>query len=523
MRRLLWGLCAVLGLNGGVFAEEKTTDIVLPAPFTAAEFQQHAAFLASDDLAGRAVGSEGWNKAAEYVIRLFREAGLKPLAADESWFQEFSVNTVNGETVAKNILAVSPGRGELRNQAVIVTAHLDHLGIRRDATPQEDAIFNGADDNASGMAALLLLAQAFGAQKDPQPESRRTVIFASFDAEEHGLLGAKHYASHPVWPLEQTAAVINFDAMGRLRMGKVYASDAETNPVLAKVVAEAAKSRGLVAETRFGGHGRSDHAVFVERGIPGIHFFTGANSDYHQVSDELERLNFEGGATIAWIGWQALQKASLHPERLQFEKANPLFDMQFALNLIKTMGIVPVMNAQEGRYPQILFVLPDTPAAQYGLQAGDQITALNGIRFKRVEDALTAFHQVSFDDGLRFTVLRRGKETELRIPAAFFEKMSGPSAERLDNGKYEVLFRHQPPAAVKSVYLAGEFNQWKPMALKMDGPDAEGAFTTRLELKPGVYEYKFVHEGKDWTADPRNLYQVGKYGNSVLWVGVERK
>jgi hypothetical protein len=302
-------------------------------------------------------------------------------------------------------------------------------------------------------------------------------------------------------------------------MGKLYASDAETNPLLAQAATDAAKSRGLVAETRFGGHGRSDHAVFIERGIPAVHFFTGANSDYHQVTDEWQLLNFEGGATIAWIGWQVLQKAMAHSEPLQFEKLNPIFDMQFSINFVRMLGILPVMNAQEGRYPQILYVLPDTPAARYGMKSGDQITALNGIKLKRVEDALTIFSQLTFDDGLRLAILRGGKETELHVPAAFFEEMSGPKSKRLEDGSYEVHFSYQPPSGIKSVYLAGEFNKWKPTALRMDGPDDEGRFTAKLELAPGVYEYKFVHEGTDWTADPRNLYRVGKYGNSVLWVG----
>jgi hypothetical protein len=498
----------------------------LPVPFTAAEFQKHVVFLSSDELAGRNVGTVGWEQAAEYVIRHFKAAGLKPLQPDGSWFQEFRLNLANlpiGVTTGKNILAVFPGGGNLKDQAVIVSAHLDHLGTKADGKEGEDRIFNGADDNASGVAAILLMAQALNEQKDALPQAHRTVIFASFDAEERGLQGAHHYARNPVWPLEQTAAVINFDSMGRLRMGKVYASDAETNPVLAQTVLAAAKSRGLVAETRFGGHGRSDHAVFLERKIPGMHFFTGANADYHQVTDQWERLNLEGGATVAWIGWQALQTAIAHPERLEFEPPNPAFDMQLTLNFVRTMGIIPALNAQEGRYPQILFVTPNSAAAKYGLKSGDQIAAVNGIRLNRVEDALTIFQQLTFEDGLRLTVVRGRAESEAHFPASFFQEMSGPKTTRREDGHYDAVFRYQPPAVVKAVYLAGDFNEWQPLAHKMDGPDEKGAFTTQLDLKEGVYQYKFVHEGTDWVSDPKNLYQVGKERNSVFWLGPVRK
>jgi len=497
----------------------------LPAPFTAAEFQKHAAYLASDELTGRAPGSDGSAKAATYVVRHFEQYSLKPLQADGSWFQEFPLKVASPDAskTAKNILAVLPGQGNLQREAVVVCAHYDHLGSRSDGAEGEDTIYNGADDNASGVSALLLIAQALATQKHSLAESRRTVIFASFDAEERGLLGAKHYVQHPLWPLERTAAIVNFDGMGRLRMGKVFASDAETNPMLAQVVRDAARRRRIVAETRFGGHGRSDHAVFLDRGIPGMHFFTGANSDYHQVTDESERLNSDGGATIAWLGFEAIRSAVAHPGRIEYQKLKPSFDMTFALNLMRTFGIVPVVSTQEGRYPQILIVVPESPAAKHGLISGDQITAVNGLRFNRVEDGLTIFQQLTFEDGVRMSILRGGTKAEVNIPASFFEEMSGPKSTLLENGKYEVLFGYQATGETKTVYLAGEFNDWEPMAHRMDGPDNSGLFTTRLELDQGVYEYKFVIEGKDWKADPQNLYQVGKYNNSVLWVGTPRK
>ena len=95
----------------------------------------------------------------------------------------------------------------------------------------------------------------------------------------------------------------------------------------------------------------------------------------------------------------------------------------------------------------------------------------------------------------------------------------GPKTARLENGKYAVDFRYQAARGVKAVYLAGEFNQWQPTGHPMNGPDASGLFATRLELPEGIYEYKFVIEGKDWTPDPENIYRVGKHDNSVLWIG----
>lgn len=506
--------------------DEKTAAGKLTPPFTQADFKKHVKYLASDELAGRAPGTEGSAKAAEYIIEHFKSCGLAPLQRDGLWFQEFKLNRANqrnAETTARNILAVLPGRGALKDQAVILTAHYDHLGMRAgDATDETDRIRNGADDNASGVAAVLMIARELTKNAQSLPESHRTTIIASFDAEEAGLVGARYYARNPIWPLDRTSAVINLDGIGRLRMGKIFASDAETNPMLAQIVRDAAKAQGLVAETKFGGHGRSDHAVFTDLGIPAMQFFSGANIDYHQVTDEWERLNLDGGAKIAWIAHRVLRDAILYPDTIKYEKPDPLFDITFALNLLQIVGIVPVVNAQDGRYPQILFVLPNSPAAEFGLQAGDKFTALNGMKFTRVEDGITIFPQLTFEDGLRISILRGGKNVEAIVPAEFFATMSGPKSKPLDNGKFEVEFRYQAPVGTKAVFLAGEFNSWKPMAHAMNGP-TDVFFTTKLELPEGVYEYKFVLEGTNWQADPMNLYRGGKYGNSVLWVGTKRK
>src|SRR6202035_194577 len=121
------------------------------------------------------------------------------------------------KVTARNLLAVFPGQGALANEAILVSAHHDHLGIDPALVKAgKDGIFNGADDNASGCAALLLLAQALHAEKARLPSSHRTVIFASFDAEERGLVGSRYYVSHPLWPLNKTTANINLDAVGRL-------------------------------------------------------------------------------------------------------------------------------------------------------------------------------------------------------------------------------------------------------------------------------------------------------------------
>ncbi|MEM9354351.1 MAG: M28 family peptidase [Planctomycetota bacterium] len=517
MLRFAW-LVLVYGVHRSAFSADP-----LPPPFTPGVFRSHVELLASDDLAGRFPGTGGSQEAAEYIVEQLKQAGWQPFGEDGGWVQSFPVelgSSVAGMIAGQNILARMPGRGELANEAVIFTAHYDHIGIlRADQEFADDFIYNGADDNASGVAVILMIAQAF-ADADDLPDSHRTLIFASFDAEEQGLVGARHYVRHPRWPLEKTAAVINFDGVGRLRLGKFFASDAETSPVLAEFVRAAARGRGLVAETNFGGHGRSDHVPFQEQRIPGMHFFTGAHRDYHQLSDEADRLNPRGGALVASIGYHTVRKAATHPGPLEFKELEPKFRMSVILHLIRSMGLIPNVNAQEGRYPEILFVVPGSAASKHGMRSGDKITSLNGMRINRVEDTLVIFPQLTYEDGLRMTVLRGDgdKEIEVSLPAEFFAGLNGPESQPLENGKHAVEFVYRPSAKPESVAVAGSFNNWRPAANPMTA-DEKGVYRATVELAPGVYEYKFVVDGKTWESDPRNLNQTGPYDNSVLSVG----
>jgi hypothetical protein len=128
---------------------------------------------------------------------------------------------------------------------------------------------------------------------------------------------------------------------------------------------------------------------------------------------------------------------------------------------------------------------------------------------------------LQFSSGLRLSLLRDGKDVEVLIPGTWFESLSGPRGRPLGNDKFEVTFHYRPRGSAKALYLAGTFNDWKPTALKMDGPDANGGFTTRLVLKKGIYEYKFVLDGKNWETDQDNILQTGNYQNNLLHVGVE--
>jgi hypothetical protein len=440
----------------------------------------------------------------------------RPLNRKVEGVVQLQRSVING----RNMVAVVAGKGDLAREAVIVSAHHDHLGTDPALIKTgKDGIFNGADDNASGCAAVLLLAEALHADRDRLPASRRTVIIASFDAEERGLVGSRYYVNHPLWPLERTCANLNFDMVGRLGRGRLSAMDSLSNPFLAERITALATDCGLRVETRLGGARRGDNASFLEREIPAVHFNTGLHADYHQVSDEVSRIDAEGGARVSWLGYRVLRETMTTPSRLRYTRPPPQFDVERLIRLVVRLGIMPELNTQPGRYPLIRTVFPGSIAARNGLKSGDEITGINGTQLQGLEDAGVAFAQIRLKDGVRLAIRRAGKTVDLTLPAEAFKEFTGPELLPVGNELFEVHFRFKPPAKTTSVALAGTFNDWSKSAQPLEGPDKQGFYATKLRLKRGSYEYKFVIDGKTWAADPTNFYTIGEYGNSLLTVG----
>jgi hypothetical protein len=243
------------------------------------------------------------------------------------------------------------------------------------------------------------------------------------------------------------------------------------------------------------------------------------HADYHQVTDEAGRVDAAGGARIAWLAYRLLRETMETSSPPRYRRPDPAFNVSSMLRLVIRFGVFPEENTQRGRYPLVRFVTPGSLASQYGLQTGDEITALNGSSFERIEDAAVVFGRLRLDGGLRVSVLRKGTAREVRFPAECFKDLAGPTIRPLGAERYEVLFRYRPGTTAKAVALAGSFNGWSVTATPMAGPDREGFYAVRLTLDKGFHEYKFVVDGKAWWADPSNMRTTGRFNNSVLVIG----
>jgi hypothetical protein len=223
----------------------------------------------------------------------------RPLeGATMTYVEELSANR---QTVG-NVVGILPGSDPARaSEAIVIGAHYDHVGIggRHSAAPERTGeIHNGADDNASGTAAIIEIAREAAQSRARFP---RTLVFVAFAGEENGLLGSEHYVKSAAFPIDRTIAMLNLDMVGRAR-GSVDVSGLETAPSLETDLRGAAEAAGKIKIRREGpGAGRSDDSSFLGRRIPAINFFTGFHNDYHRPGDDWEKIDAEGIGKVATL------------------------------------------------------------------------------------------------------------------------------------------------------------------------------------------------------------------------------
>ncbi|MCU0866758.1 MAG: M20/M25/M40 family metallo-hydrolase [Planctomycetes bacterium] len=223
------------------------------------------------------------------------------------------------EAQASNVVAVLRGSDpQLAEEAIVYSAHMDHVGTRIDGE-----VFNGADDNASGSAGLLAIASAYANSKE---KPRRSIIFLSVSGEELGLWGSAYYADHPTWPVKRIVANINTDMIGRSGpesgATEVTVTPSNRHPKFSTLVQQAARlgeQLGMAFTSGDKYYERSDHYNFAKKGIPVVFFCNGEHEDYHQVSDHFDKLDgakMERIARLAfWTGWQ-VANADQRPQQL---------------------------------------------------------------------------------------------------------------------------------------------------------------------------------------------------------------
>jgi len=310
--------------------------------------------------------------------------------------------------VSANIIGKLAGSDpRFKEQAVIIGAHYDHWGRSGEGVmdpENEGQIHNGADDNASGTAGVLELAQYFAAQEE---RPRRSLIFMAFSGEELGLLGSAHYVEHPTFPLAQTTAMINMDMIGRLRDSLLVVHGIGTSPQWQAVIERLHQPPQFQLTLKKEGPGPSDHASFYRKNIPVLFFFTNHHEDYHRVTDDADKINADGEARILRFIAGIVTEIADRDSVLHFTKAES--EQPVVRGFRVFVGTVPDYAAEvEGM--KISGVRKSSPAEKAGLQGGDIIIKFGKFDIKNVYDYTYALGE--FSPGQKVpVVVKRGSQT----------------------------------------------------------------------------------------------------------------
>jgi hypothetical protein len=207
--------------------------------------------------------------------------------------------TITEDKSSRNVVGYIEGTDpELKDEVLVIGGHYDHVGFMRQHVDTVDYIFNGANDNASGTSSVIAVAQAFGAMNQ---KPKRSVLFMAFAGEEKGLMGSRAYVNNPLFPLNQTVAMLNIDMVGRNGDDTLWMVSEALCPDLAKINKEENKDIGLQLLDEEKLQGGSDHMSFQRKGIPFLFYHSGLHSDLHKVSDNPEFINTKKAARASQL------------------------------------------------------------------------------------------------------------------------------------------------------------------------------------------------------------------------------
>ena len=392
--------------------------------------------LAADEFEGRGAGYAGEKKAAEFIAAEFKRLRLKPAGDKQhrSYFQKFKFHphhpTVPWQTLhSQNVLAYIPGEGpELKQEIIVVGAHYDGQGRLGQADPfrfppldtsdQTDVIWNSANDNASGIAAVLAIASAI---QNGKTKPKRSILFAAFGCEEHGQSGSIEYVTNPSFELVKHAAMINFDKLGRVPDRPLIAGATGSSTGWPEALKRVSTETG----TQFKAPvpfviPDSDHYAFAARGIPAVMLSVFGPDEAHRPTDTADKIDYGRVAEYARFGLALLLQLANQSERLVYADAlglNPgLMAHMVSDAEADKVGLKPPDTGLK-----VTGVIPGSAADRTGLKAGDFIWKAAGISFRR-DMTLPMLQKIQMEiiSGqkgmqLKMIIIRNGKQMDMTI------------------------------------------------------------------------------------------------------------
>lgn len=305
----------------------------------------------------------------------------------------------------------------LRREFIIIGAHYDHLGYGGKGSssrrPDTVAVHNGADDNASGVALLLELAEKLANRR---ALLKRSIVFVAFGGEEMGLLGSKYFVNHSPVSLGEVSAMINLDMIGRLDTSKgLQIGGVGTSVEADSLIKLCHCNENLKLVLNKEGSGPSDHSSFYGRNVPVLFFTSGAHADYHTPDDDAKRLNFKGMNEVAEMVECVVGLIDRHHDKLLFREAGPKEVSASGRRFKVTLGFMPDFSDSNLEGVRVDFVTKGKAAERGGMQRGDVIVAIDGLPVKNIQDYMYRLSHLSKNQIISVEIVREGKKEILII------------------------------------------------------------------------------------------------------------
>lgn len=377
---------------------EKGKALPEEAPFPALSIDSHGDAGIPVALVNRALGSKLWSGKHKASVKVALT------------FEAHAAYNIVGK--------ISAGAANKLPGVVVIGAHYDHLGMGGPASlaPGVTAVHNGADDNASGTAALLEVARALEAKK---ADLRRDVYLVAFSGEEWGVLGSTAFVKSPPagMAIADVVAMLNMDMVGRMRDDRLSVLGTESAAEWNDLVAPACDRARLACTTGGDGYGPSDHVSFYTAGVPVLFFFTGAHEDYHKPTDDADKILASGGAQVASLVTDLAVAVDTKDAKLTF-KSSPAPDSGGDVRSYgASLGTIPDYSGDTKGKDGVLLagVRPGGPADQAGIQRGDLLVKLGTHDVRNVEDFMFVLRNSKPGETTTAVVMRDGKRLELKV------------------------------------------------------------------------------------------------------------
>lgn len=386
-------------------AEKDSSYQAAMASIQAGQLVEHVGQFADVAMEGREAGTRGGRAAGDYLAEQYARLGLRGAGSDGGYFQPFAPNF-------RNFLAFLPGSDpQLRDQIVLIGAHYDHIGYGRHASRGPYGyVHPGADDNGSGTAALLELAQAFTMLAAPP---KRSILFAHWDAEEKGLLGSKYWVSHPTFPLQRVAAAINLDMIGRLRDDTLLVFGVGSGAGWRRLVS-LQNEENLKLAFGYDVANKADHYPLYQGGIPVVMFHTGTHDEYHRPSDVVKFINSPGLERVTRLVFRVAYDLAERPTSLRLRNANaPVMPVSDSGKPADRLGVGWQENAAAAGGIRVSKVVAGSSADRIGVKVGDRILRFAGCELRSDSDFYAAVSAAQ--NPASMTIERSGEQKPLEL------------------------------------------------------------------------------------------------------------